>query len=445
MVARIIIAGAGHGGLVAGILLARHGFDVSLYEQCARDALGHDWHDDFFLESFDKASLQRPAESDYTRKQNVVFHSPDMKHVLSTSVPESQREIQMDRKVLYAWILALADEASVKLNFNSPVSGPLLRGNKEAVCGLVVNGKEIDADLVIDAAGMHSPVRHGLPAGYRIEPEIRPPDIFYTYRAYYQLLPGKPCDPARFNIHFLFGGIRGIAWFRVVDGQADVFFGQVDPLSPGRVDELLLAMRNEYPALGQIRTRGGQFVTIPIRRTLARLVGDGYAAVGDAACMTVPLNGSGIHNAFVAGKLLAETVVAASTSTDRPSFRARALWPYQLNYYRQIGDRMAGIDYMKQYLLALPTRDLDFIIAKHLIGEKEIIAASAGDEIKMGFKDLLGKLARGFSRLPLLLTLKKAVDRMKQAVIVASRIPTEYDVDAIDRWEAMLDRSISSS
>jgi flavin-dependent dehydrogenase len=428
MVVRIIIAGAGHGGLVAGILLARQGFDVSLYEQCPRDALGHDWHDDFFLESFDKAGLPQPAASDYSRKQNVVFHSPDMNHVLSTSVPEGQREIQMDRKVLYSHLLALADAAGMKLSFNSHISGPLLRGNNETVCGLVVNGKE---------------VRHGLPASYHVEPDIGLPDVFYTYRAYYQLLPGKPCDPARFNIHFLYGGIRGIAWFRVVDGQADVFFGQVDPLSQDRVDELLLAMRHDYPALGETRTRGGQFVPIPIRRTLARFVGDGYAAVGDAACMTVPLNGSGIHNALVAGKLLAETVTAACTSKTRPTFTARALWPYQLEYYKRIGARMAGIGYIKQYLLALPTSDLDFIIAKHLISEKEIVAASAGDEINIGFKDLLGKLARGLSRLPLLLSLKKA-DRMKQAVIVASRIPTEYDVDAINRWEAILNRSMSS-
>ncbi len=445
MVVRIIIAGAGHGGIVAGILLARQGFDVSLYEQSSRDVLGYDWHDDFFLESFDKAGLPRPAAADFVKKHDLCFHSPDMKHVLSTSVPEEKREIQMDRKVLYARLLALADDAGVKLCFNSRVDGPLLRGTLETVCGLVVDGKEIGTDLVIDAAGINSPVRKGLPAGYRIEPNISPPDVFYTYRAYYQLLPGKPCDPARFNVYFMFGGIRGIAWFRVVDGQADVFFGQVDPLSAVRVDELLLAMRHEYPALGGTRTRGGQFNTIPIRRSLARFVGDGYAAVGDAACMTVPLNGSGIHNAFVAGKLLAETVKEASTGKAATPFTARALWPYQAAYYKEIGARMAGIDFVKQYLLALPTKDLDFIIAKHLIGEKEIVAASAGEEITMGFKDLLGKLARGFARLPFLLSLKRMVDHMKDAVAIASSIPSTYDPEAIDSWGTALEQSMQRS
>jgi flavin-dependent dehydrogenase len=306
-----------------------------------------------------------------------------------------------------------------------------------------VDGKEICADLVIDAAGMNSPVRCGLPVDYHIMHDIRPPDVFYTYRAYYPLLPGKPCDPSRFNVHFMFGGIRGIAWFRVVDGQADVFFGQVDPLSLIRVDELLRAMRNVYPAIGGIRTRGGQFSTIPIRRPLARFVGDGYAAVGDAACMTVPLNGSGIHNAFVAGKLLAETIEVANTGTAASRYTARALWPYQAAYYKEIGAHMVGIDFIKQYLLALPSKDLDFIIAKHIIAEKEIIAASAGDEITMGFKDLLGKLARGFTRLSFLLTLKKVVDHMKKSVSIASRIPSMYDPAAIDSWETALEQSMS--
>ena len=43
----ILIAGAGHGGLAAGILLARAGFSVTLAEQKARAALGHDWEDRF--------------------------------------------------------------------------------------------------------------------------------------------------------------------------------------------------------------------------------------------------------------------------------------------------------------------------------------------------------------------------------------------------------------
>ena len=40
---------------------------------------------------------------------------------------------------------------------------------------------------------------------------------------------------------------------------------------------------------------GGQFRVIPVRRPLTLLVGDGYAAVGDSAFMTTPMNGMGIE------------------------------------------------------------------------------------------------------------------------------------------------------
>ena len=47
---KIIVAGAGHGGLAAAAELAKAGYDVSVYEAKKRNELGHDWEDRF---SFD--------------------------------------------------------------------------------------------------------------------------------------------------------------------------------------------------------------------------------------------------------------------------------------------------------------------------------------------------------------------------------------------------------
>ena len=44
---KIIIAGAGHGGLAAAAKLAKSGFDVTVVEKEKRSALGHDWEDRF--------------------------------------------------------------------------------------------------------------------------------------------------------------------------------------------------------------------------------------------------------------------------------------------------------------------------------------------------------------------------------------------------------------
>ncbi|MCR5041882.1 MAG: NAD(P)-binding protein, partial [Clostridia bacterium] len=40
---KIIVAGAGHGGLVAAAHFAKAGYDVTVYEKNAREDLGYDW------------------------------------------------------------------------------------------------------------------------------------------------------------------------------------------------------------------------------------------------------------------------------------------------------------------------------------------------------------------------------------------------------------------
>ena len=44
---KIIVAGAGHGGLTAAGLLAEKGFDVTIYERGQKGKLGYDWTDIF--------------------------------------------------------------------------------------------------------------------------------------------------------------------------------------------------------------------------------------------------------------------------------------------------------------------------------------------------------------------------------------------------------------
>ena len=53
---KILVAGAGHGGLAAAALLAAQGYEVEVFEQKKRGELGHDWEDRFAF-----ANLQRAA------------------------------------------------------------------------------------------------------------------------------------------------------------------------------------------------------------------------------------------------------------------------------------------------------------------------------------------------------------------------------------------------
>ena len=55
---KIIVAGAGHGGLTAAALLAQSGYDVTVYEKNAREDMGYDWHDVFDVPSLVEAGLE---------------------------------------------------------------------------------------------------------------------------------------------------------------------------------------------------------------------------------------------------------------------------------------------------------------------------------------------------------------------------------------------------
>ena len=75
----IIIAGAGHGGLAAGALLAEKGFDVTVYEKKKETELGYDWTDIFAPGALAIAGIPMPEKDKFSYKENMTFYSPDCK------------------------------------------------------------------------------------------------------------------------------------------------------------------------------------------------------------------------------------------------------------------------------------------------------------------------------------------------------------------------------
>ena len=69
----IIIAGGGHGGIVAGALLAKNGFNVTVYEKNSRENMGYDWTDIFAPDSLKDIGLDLPDESLFEYKTDMTF------------------------------------------------------------------------------------------------------------------------------------------------------------------------------------------------------------------------------------------------------------------------------------------------------------------------------------------------------------------------------------
>ncbi|MDD4316393.1 MAG: NAD(P)/FAD-dependent oxidoreductase [Clostridia bacterium] len=438
---RILIAGAGHGGLSAAAHLASIGYNVAVYEKQKRQHLGHDWHDTMTNKTFEYAGIEVYDERDIELRKNSTFFSPALRTSISFDIPDSEQEWEIDRKVLYKYLLDNAVKNGAKIYFEKEVQRPLIKDGK--VCGLVVGGEEIQGDLVIDSAGLYSPVMRSLPESYSMAPSYGKNDIFHTFRAYFKLIEGAEItNPKRFNIYFKFNGLKGIAWFKITDGMADVLIGSVEPLKMEQVNDALAKLRLAQPSIGTELLRGGQIKDIPLKSTLSKLVGDNYAALGDVVSMPVPLNGSGITNAVRAGQMLAETLAEIDGRDEE--YSEINLWAYQVKYFSEAAPKMISICIIKDRLLKYRPNAIDFLFDKKILTAKELSDGANGREVAMSKADILDKVKKGSSRIIILLQLKSAVAKAKKAKLCALAIPKTYEQAQVNAWRRKIEAFINT-
>ena len=429
---RIIVAGAGHGGLTAAYNLAKIGYDVTVFEMKEKDELGHDWHDGLDFSAFDGSGIPRPNEDMYTMGIPQVFHNPSC--TASVKIPHEGRDgFNMDRKVLIRYLADCAEKAGAKLRFGIRVLGPVTIGSKVIGIKYSENSEIRTAlcDLVIDAAGVHSPVRRNLPQKCGIENDILPKDIFHVYRVYYKNTTGEILDPP-YNIHLFHENRPGIDWFITEDDRVDILigkFGIKGKLTPEEVTEGLDAFKKLYPFMGSDIIRGGAFADIPLRKMLSKIVCDGYAAVGDSAGMTIPLNGCGINLAMIAGKILADAVAEAGEN----ELSEEMLWKYEYNYFMNLGHRLVIIDVLKQFFGVIRGKNVDFFLEADILTADQLSRGN-GKGIKIS-KDFILHIVKTCWRVWYLFF--PLVDTFKNVPVlnrVVYSMPENYNANKVRKW-----------
>ncbi len=429
---KIIVAGAGHGGIAAAAILAKNGFDVTVYEKNKRKDVGYDWTDIFDRKAFTAIGMDIPDESKWNLKQDMTFFGPGMGIALRQHTPEDQLEIQMERKTIYDCLISYAEECGVKFEFGKAVDGPLMLGNR--VAGVKIGKKDIFADLVIDGCGINSPLRMNLPAHLGIQKEPKEFERFYVWRGFYE--KGEPCEVEdKFKVILFHRGKLGISWVADEEEHTDILIGRFAPLDEEEVEKTLEALREENPHLGKKLLRGGEFVQIPVRQPLGVLVADGYAAIGDSAFMTVPIIGSGIANSMKAAALLANAVIDDRTE----SYSAATLWKYQRDFYEKIGAGLAPFASIKLLLTRLECAELDYIFEKGVLNARDMTAGVISSNIIEVFKgvtasdikikaDALINNSNVFKKV-----LKLGTDIAATTAVTAA-MPKEYDLKKVCSW-----------
>ena len=153
------------GGMVAAERLAKLGFAVTVYEKAASlDEMRYDWHDDVNPSVFRRLGIEMPQGS--FKKKSWTFVSPHGAVVREFRQDENTADWSVERRPLNRILYDRAEAAGVKFVFGAKAERPIVE--KGTVVGVVVDGEEKRADLVVDSAGVDSPVRKDLPAEFGV-------------------------------------------------------------------------------------------------------------------------------------------------------------------------------------------------------------------------------------------------------------------------------------
>ena len=426
---KIIVAGGGHGGIACAMLLSKEGFDVTVYEKNSRENMGYDWTDIFNGKAFYDIGLPLPPKEMILNNNNMSFVAPSERIILrdEENKPDSTN-IKMERKEIYNYIISAAEEAGVEFVFETEIISPVMAGDR--VIGIKTDRGDFLGDLVIDACGCDSPVRSKLPECCGVQAETEEMEKFYVYRAFYNR---GNVDEIRdkYKVYLMPKDVFGIAWIADDKEYSDILIGEFRPFTADEALEKAERFRKENPVLGYELLRGGDMVSIPVRQTLAVMVADGYAAIGDSAFMTVPIIGSGIANSFRAAKILADTIIADKTET----YSAETLWDYEYNYQTKIGFNLSSLALIKLLLTKLTTEQLDYLFESKIITIKELQVSDepGGAPVELS-SELLGKasaLIKNKKLFSLVLGLGK---QMALLAGVNKTLPRYYSRRAVQAW-----------
>lgn len=426
---KIIVAGAGHGGVVAASLLAKNGFDVTVYEKENRENLGFDWHDTFRINCFDDAGIPRPPKNSYKRSFPLAFTNPSKTVRISAPDTNDGTNCSADRKYLISYLVNHAESNGVKFVFDTQITG--IVADDDRILGIVVtNGKKKSAilcDLLIDSAGIDSPVKKLLPKKFMIENELSDDSIFTTYRAYFERIsPENPDVP--YTVHLFHMKKPGISWVIAHEAYFDILIGHFGTqLSDEDIENAVNDIKNDNPAIGDRIIRGSSIERIPLKRTIPLIVANGYAAIGDCASMTIPIMGSGIANSIRAGKILADAVIADTSGI----FSTETMWKYQYDYFTRIGNNLVIADKLRELAAQLTADDIDYAFEKELLSQKDI---DLGAEGNFNVLYILQKVIKALPKLPKLTNAAIMLSKYNSIKTTLEQIPEKYDKEQVAEW-----------
>jgi hypothetical protein len=238
-------------------------------------------------------------------------------------------------------------------------------------------GEELRSRLVVDASGIAAVVRRSIKDPFMENFETGPRDKFYVLLKYVKLK-----DP---NITIVdstsWPYYKG--WIAPQHTPGGAIIGVGANLSFDYARKCMAKFEAAIP-LPEYELQYEEMACTPYRRPPFSFVTDGFLVIGDAACLTKPINGEGIPSAWKQCTPAAEIVANALKDGGYPT--KEKLWEINRIYQTGEGAAYAGERAMLIGAVNMTPKDNDYLYKKGIVFKSD-------DEPEV--ENLLGALVKG--------------------------------------------------
>ncbi len=439
----VVVAGAGPAGCLAARDLARAGLRVGLFDRSPAGKLGKPVVVELEKSIFQRVGLRplTPEEIPYHAGKARVFSSRNVQaYVVDRGLPTVAVHLdRFSRRLLRE----ARREASLRFLGGHEAEG-LVRTGGRVVGAVFRNGQartEFRARLVIDATGFEAALVRSLdPAlgfGFHDEPGdvIRAANALHkidTREALRAVREGRHADEElRIRLGTLGPYALEFSFLSVRNELAYILIGHKEEYEAPPMRDLLRAFA-EQQGYYRKRIHGGQG-RIRVAPILDRLVCDGFMVLGEAACMVIPVNGSGVSSALLAGHLAARTAAAALRAGRSDT---ASLWPYAARFQRSRGAVLASYTAVRYMTEALGRKRSDTLLESGISQGEDLINANIPRPLSFSPAALPPRLP-GLVRHPdLIPPLVRGAAAVRALYKHHRRYPETFDAAALEHWRA---------
>lgn len=354
----VIVVGACTAGTYFSNLLGKAGLKVLVIDKDTEENLAKRLDIVHFTgESYAQFGVEpaKEGDEDYVRTFSVCYSKSAIDRHLKTNY------VHVDVLHLPLFIKKLrktAMENQVEFRFGEAFDH-LLYDECHRICGIhTKSGLDIHARLVVDASGIQAVVRRSVDDPYMENFETGPRDKFYVLLKYVELLDKNLRIEASTGWPYFKG------WIAPQHHEGGAIIGVGANLSFDYARKCMEKFEKAIP-MPKYRLQYEEAACTPYRRPPFSFVTDGFLVIGDAACLTKPINGEGIPSAWVQCTPAAEVVIEALKDGKYPT--KEALWKINTLYQKGEGAAYANERAMLIGAVDMAPEDNDYMFQKGIV------------------------------------------------------------------------------